>query len=270
MPTSNVNFADLVLLQHHQESLGRMLDHLQSEPGLLAVILGGSVAKGMARPDSDLDAMVILTDEAYAARLERNAISDCIFGKCTYDNGYFDLKYFPIKYLLAAAERGSEPTRSSFLNARLLQSRRPEIDQSLLTRISTYPENEIPQKIRSFFSALSYATGYFWGEAQKRDIVFLRTRCAVDAVYFGLRLILVHNRRLFPCQKWLFDAVEHCSDKPEGVLDLARTFLRQADNDSMQAFANAINEFRDWGPIQKDPFGRLSTVVLDQEQWWLN
>ena len=261
--------SDIAILPHHWESILRMLDHLSSESDLVAVILGGSVAKGKARPDSDIDAMVIISDTAYTQRLERNAISDCIH-KCTYENGYFDLKYFPVSYLIAAAERGSEPTRSSFQNTKLLHSIDSRIDQGLLERIATYPDEEIEKKINSFYSAFSYATGYFWYEANKHNFIYLRAKCASDAVLFGLRLLLVHNRLFFPCHKWLFEAVDQCPSRPKGITELATTFLRQPDDTTMQPFKDAINTFRDWGPIQKDPFLCLSTVVQDQEQWWWN
>jgi hypothetical protein len=270
MTVTNGILADMDMLPHHRESIIRMLDHLSGEPGLVAVILGGSVAKGKARSDSDLDAMVVISDTAYAQRLDRNAISDCIFNKCTYEHGYFDLKYFPVSYLLAAAERGSEPTRNSFQNTKLLLSSDSRIDQSLLERISTYPVNEIDRKIASFYSAFAYATGYFWHEAKKRDIIYLRTRCASDATLFGLRLLLIHNRIFFPCHKWLFDAVKQCPQKPEHIIELASDFLRLPEDGTMQVFKEAINNFRDWGPIQKDIFLCLSTVVQDQEQWWWN
>ena len=262
--------SDLALLPHHRESIIRMLEHLSGEPGLLAVILGGSVAKGKARPDSDLDAMVVIRDEAYAKRLEQNAISECVVNKCTYEKGYFDLKFFPVSYLLEAAERGSEPTRNSFKSTKLLHSTDPRIDQNLIERIAAYPEKEVAQKIVSFYSALSFATGFFWGESKKRNNIYLRTRCASDATLFGLRLLLVHNRILFPCQKWLLDAVAQCPEKPEGIIELASAFLREPTDESMVAFRDAIVGFRDWGPIQNDFAHRLSTVVQDQEQWWWN
>ncbi len=222
--------SDLTLLPHHRESILRMLDHLSNEPGLVAVILGGSVAKGKAKPDSDLDAMVVINDSAYARRLEQNAISECIFKKCTYEQGYFDLKFFPASYLVAAAERGSEPTRSSFQNTKLLQSVDPRIDQCLLERIATYPKEDIERKLASFYAAFVYATGYFWTEAKKRDNIYLRTRCASDATLFGLRLLLVHNRIFFPCQKWLFDSINQCSEKPKDIIELATAFLRQPED----------------------------------------
>ena len=50
---------------HHERALESLKAYFSKEPGVIAVIFGGSVAKGLERPDSDIDAMVIVTDERY-------------------------------------------------------------------------------------------------------------------------------------------------------------------------------------------------------------
>ena len=59
------------MYQHHMESVERMKDYFAGTEGMIALVLGGSVAKGNERPDSDLDALVILTPEAYEKKAER-------------------------------------------------------------------------------------------------------------------------------------------------------------------------------------------------------
>ncbi len=58
------------MYQHHEDSLRIAIDYFQTKSrvkdGLIAIIFGGSVAKGCERPDSDLDFMVIVTDDMYA------------------------------------------------------------------------------------------------------------------------------------------------------------------------------------------------------------
>ena len=46
---------------------------------MIALVLGGSVAKGNERPDSDLDALVILTPEAYEKKAESGKTAECVF-----------------------------------------------------------------------------------------------------------------------------------------------------------------------------------------------
>ena len=81
------------MYQHHMESVERMKDYFAGTEGMIALVLGGSVAKGNERPDSDLDALVILTPEAYEKKAEAGKTAECVFGHCTYPGGYFDVKY---------------------------------------------------------------------------------------------------------------------------------------------------------------------------------
>lgn len=106
------------MYQHHLDSIEKMKEYFRPTEGIIALVLGGSVAKGNERPDSDLDALVILTPEAYAKKLAEGRTAECVFGHCTYEGGYFDVKYMTKDYIQAAAQHGSEPTRNSFVGAR--------------------------------------------------------------------------------------------------------------------------------------------------------
>ena len=102
---------------HHEESLKKMVDYFSGRDEILALVFGGSVAKGCERPDSDLDAMVIVTDEYYAQREKENRVTETISGYCTYEGGYFDVKYMTKAFIEAAADHASEPTRNSFIGS---------------------------------------------------------------------------------------------------------------------------------------------------------
>ena len=52
------------MYKHHEESLERLIEYFSDKEEVIAVIFGGSVAKGCERPDSDLDAMIVVTQEA--------------------------------------------------------------------------------------------------------------------------------------------------------------------------------------------------------------
>ena len=85
------------MYQHHEESLAIALDYFKTKSrvkdGLIAIIFGGSVAKGCERPDSDLDFMVIVTDEKYAQLKAEGIATEAIHGLCTYPEGYFDIHF---------------------------------------------------------------------------------------------------------------------------------------------------------------------------------
>ena len=125
------------MYKHHEESLAIMRRYFEERPEVIALIFGGSVAKGNERPDSDLDGMVVVSDEVYAQKLAANQTAETITGLCTYEGGYFDVKYMTKSYLLAAAERASEPTRNAFVGSRVLFSRDPEIE-GIVARIPVF------------------------------------------------------------------------------------------------------------------------------------
>ena len=110
------------MYQHHRESLRIMQEYFEGDPEVIALIFGGSVAKECARPDSDLDAMVVVSEEVYERLAAENNTTRTVSGRCTYEGGYWDLKYMTKAYLAEAADRGSEPTRNSFMKSRVLFS----------------------------------------------------------------------------------------------------------------------------------------------------
>lgn len=89
----------------------------------IALILGGSVAKGTERSDSDLDGLVVVSDEIYEEKKKANATAETINGFCTYEGGYFDIKYLTKGFLEDAAEKGSEPARNVFDKCKVLAAR---------------------------------------------------------------------------------------------------------------------------------------------------
>ena len=51
------------MYKHHEDSLKIMTEHYRNQEGVIAFIFGGSVAKGMERIDSDLDGMIVVSQE---------------------------------------------------------------------------------------------------------------------------------------------------------------------------------------------------------------
>lgn len=119
------------MYKHHKESLKNMEEYFKKQD-VIALIFGGSVSKGTARPDSDLDAMVVVSDDVYNEK-RMNCTAETIGGFCTDEGGYFDVKYMTRDFLVDAAKKGSEPARSAFVKAKVLFSSDPEIAEILST-----------------------------------------------------------------------------------------------------------------------------------------
>ena len=112
---------------HHEKACKALVDLFSPDPEVLAIFLAGSVAKGLERPDSDIDTLIVLTDEAFQRKVRENTITQVIFGHCDYEGGYFDVKFLNREGLEAVAKRGSEPARNAWLKAKCLFTR----DESL-------------------------------------------------------------------------------------------------------------------------------------------
>jgi hypothetical protein len=250
--------------EHHRHAIEKAKARLLTEPDVLAVLVGGSIAKGVERADSDVDLIVVTTDDGWHARREAGAVGFLWRDVVDYDGGYVEGRYLSRSFVLAAAERGSEPTRHSFTGVFPVHCADPEVE-AVLPRIPRYPEHDHQRRIDAFYAQLQLNRWFFWQEAKRREDPYLRSRAASDIVLFGARLILAHNRMLFPNQKRLMETLEAAPDKPEGVVALARRFLDEPADETMEAFCRPVADFKPW--TTRDP---LSRFLEDVEMSWFH
>ena len=102
---------------HHEQAIQRLVEHFSGDETCLGIIVGGSVAKGLEREDSDVDVMLVVTDELHRERWEKNQLVYFNVEFCDYPGGYIDGKYVTMDYVRAAADRGNEITRAAFNGA---------------------------------------------------------------------------------------------------------------------------------------------------------
>lgn len=139
---------------YHREAVKELVSIFWEKEGVIALVFGGSVAKHMERPDSDIDAMVVVTDDFYAKAKEENCTAGMIpMGDCAYPGGYFDYKYMTKDFIRDAAAKASEPTRNSFIGSHVMFSADPEVTE-LVAKIPVFQEQEYEDKMLSFFSDL--------------------------------------------------------------------------------------------------------------------
>lgn len=256
------------MFPHHEASIRKMEELFRSQPDVIALILGGSVARGTARSTSDIDAMAILDGDSLEDRHRPRPRSESIQGLCTYPDGYFDIKYYTKGFLESAADHGSEPTRNAFVGARVLFSSDPDVER-LVQRIPVYPEDLRREKIHSFLGGLALNAFYFWEEAEREGDPYLMARSSSDIALYGLRLLLAHNRSLFPSHKRLLAAVASAPEKPEGIVEACRTMLREPTREHKDAFVLPILGFTEWGFDLRTDFGlALTRFIDDNELWW--
>jgi hypothetical protein len=230
--------------EHHQRTVDQLVTHFKDDPAYLALIVGGSIARGWDKEDSDVDILLLATDEEYARRLPDRALNYFTLDFCDYPGGYVDGKILNLAFLKEVAERGSEPARAAFSGVIIAYSHLPELE-SLLHSIPVYPETQRSARIQSFYAQVQ-AMLWYVGEAEKRNDRYLLQKMSADLVLFGGRLILAHNRILFPFHKWFMKELECAPEKPENLLSLAEGLLGRPNKENAEMFARSILDFTDW------------------------
>ncbi len=248
---------------NHQRTIARLVDTFGSDPRFPALIIGGSVAKGRAAPTADVDILLVATDEEYARRAAVGDIGYFNQDLCDYPGGYIDGKIIDQAFLTEVAERGSEPARAAFVGAFPAYSRLPDL-AALLARIPVYPEHEQQARIHSFWGQVLILNWYV-GEAEKRNDSYLMAHVVADLVLFGGRLILAHNKILFPYHKWFMYEVRRAAHKPADFVALAEALLAQPGQARAQALCDSLAAY--YGErISLHEAGAL--FMLDSEWSW--
>jgi predicted nucleotidyltransferase len=248
---------------HHQQTIDRLVEHFKTENNFLALIVGGSVARGLELENSDVDVILVATDEEYERRKAQGDLSFFNSEFCDYPGGYVDYKAVNLPYLRSAALQASEPTRWAFSGAFVAYSKVEGL-QELIDKIPVYQENEQAEKIKSYYSQVLLLI-YFVKEATKRPNPYLLAYATTSLALFAAKLILVHNKILFPGHKWLMVEVKRAKDKPENFIELIDQLLKEPGVDSAVALKDAVVAYRDWGLTYNQALNRF---IEDVEINW--
>ncbi len=230
---------------HHQSAINRLAKTYQGDALFVALIIGGSVAKGYARPDSDVDFMMVATDEEFT---RRDASNDLFINRrdlCDYEGGYVDGKVIDLAYLREVATFGNEPSRAAFQGAFTVFCTNPDVDK-LLAQIPVYPEEGHDERIRAFYS-MAFMQNWLMGEANRHGNPYTILRAASQMAFYAGRLILAHNRVLYPYHKWLPRALRDVPDKPVGFMKAFSALTAKPSAENASELFESLCAFRDWG-----------------------
>jgi len=250
---------------HHRRAIDRLADAYRDDPSFRGLIIGGSVAKGYAREDSDVDFLIVATDDVFERRL---AARDLFINRkdlCDYDGGYVDGKIINLAYLDDVAEKGNEPSRAAFEGAFVAYSHVSGLDD-LLQRIPVYPEAGHDERIKAFYS-MAFMQHWLIHEAERHDNRYTLTRAASQLALFTGRLLLAHNRRLFPYHKWLPRALESVPEKPSDLMVCFNDLLNEPSGDHATALFERVRGFKDWGVSDLEAY---TWFMTDVEWSWMS
>jgi len=116
---------------HHRGSIENVTRFFEKDPEVSALILGGSLAHGFAKPESDVDVMIVIPEEVYKRRLNEGQLTFFNRELVNYPDGYSDGKYLSPGFLEDIKDKGSEPARYAFQDAQILFSRLDALPQTL-------------------------------------------------------------------------------------------------------------------------------------------
>lgn len=257
--------ASVHIRDHHRRAIDRLADAYRDDSRFLGLIIGGSVAKGYARDDSDVDFLIIATDKAFE---EHRGARDLFINRrdlCDYDGGFVDGKIINLAFLEDVAEKGNEPSRAAFEGAFAAYSHVPDLDD-LLQRIPVYPEGGHDERVKAFY-CMAFIQHWLFHEAERHGNRYTLIRSASQLALFAARLILAHNRRLFPYHKWLPRVLESVLEKPADMMACFDALLDEPCGDKATALFEAVRDFQDWGISDLEAY---TWFMTDVEWSWMS
>jgi predicted nucleotidyltransferase len=204
------------LLPQHERLIARACERYSRDPELLGLVVGGSVAHGLASPTSDLDVMLVFSDAAAATRLEHGEMTVFDDTLPDYEGGYLDGKVIALSFIDEVAARGSEPARWAFEDAFVAFSRVEGLE-ARIAAAAAYPEQERGEKLRDFASHVMLME-WFMREAGKRHDRYLAVFAGSRLALYAGRTVLALNRMLYPYHKWFLHQLGRAPSKPDGLL----------------------------------------------------
>lgn len=250
---------------HHERAIAHAASVLRRDAAVRALLLGGSIAHGYESETSDVDLLIVVSDEEWDARMRAGALQWATNEGCDWPGGYAEGKYVCPRFLAEVARRGSEPARFAFADARILFSDLPDLDATLRA-IARYPVEEKTERIRRFGAQLE-AWHWYGHEALKRSDRYLLGLAVARTVLFGGRMLLAHNERLFPYHKWLLRVLEDVPERPADLMERIAALHDEPSQATLLGFWASVRNFRRWeGADEPWP----AQFLRDSELGWMH
>ncbi|KGE72756.1 nucleotidyltransferase domain-containing protein [Spirochaeta lutea] len=223
---------------HHRTTLANVRTRFQDDPEILALYVGGSLAHGYAKADSDVDIILIISEQDYQIRKQAGNLLFFSADLSTYQGGYVDGKFITPVYLDTVARQGNQPSRYAFKDCFPLIIRDSALE-SLVFRAACFPDEQQSALAERFYAQLQAWRWYFY-EGNKHQNPYLIATAVQNVVLYACRIVLNHNRLLYPYHKWMLAEVQSAPEKPENLLDLIHTLVEHRRPEDLEALCRGI------------------------------
>ncbi|WP_345800596.1 nucleotidyltransferase domain-containing protein [Microbacterium sp. AZCO] len=251
-------------MQHQEDALAAYVDAVRAEDGALAVILVGSVAQGREREGSDVDVYYVVDEERFDAETAAGRFAWVDRWGLDYPGSYIDVKLASPAYLARAIESADDPTRASFLGARIAWSAVPGLDETI-RRIVELPAGAWDERVRSHVAQARLYGGYFLRQAVERGDEFLRRHAGLHLALAAARAALAASHVLMPGPKYI-SALVRTVDTPRGFLEAWDRVVSDPRLEDAEVLLRLLEELL---PAPLAPDEALSTFIRDNELAWL-
>jgi len=252
------------MYKHHQESIENMITHYSQNPEIIALFLIGSVATGTERANSDIDGVAVVSPEYYDEKKKDSKECESVFGKCTYEGGYFDVHFKTRQQMEKLAVSGSEPQRNMFTNARMLFCNEPGLPE-LAAKIPVFQKEEAAKKQLRFYCTFKQFFSYYWKACKPKG--FMRHHVASGMVYNLYRLILIENEMLFPSVRKLEEFVKNAPNKPVDIIEKCQKFMNDLEDDGVQELIKSYEEWTSYKYPDPKNFQFIANNYSNPWEW---
>jgi predicted nucleotidyltransferase len=248
------------MFKHHQDTINNVIKKMKENDNVLALIIAGSIAHGFAAEDSDVDIMIVVSDEEYAERHKNGQLLYWENESSTYEGGYVDGKYVCVDYIKSIAKDGYEAAKFAFNGVHIAFSKIPELEE-LIKEAAQYPMRYKENRIKWFYSKF-HEWYWYYNDGVKKNNSYMISYTLSNMILFGGRAVLAYNELLFPYHKWFLKVLEGAKEKPEDIINIINTALDTKSPDDVKKFADAIINFTDWG-IETNQWAKCLMADLD-------